>query len=219
MTTFRRLPKRTLGHACQSLNGSIWAGSRGFCSSKPRHDHYATLGVPRNATKSQIKSNFYKLSKQHHPDLSKDPKSPAIFSAIREAYDVLGDDRARRQYDRDRGGSRTTGPTGTHTGSSQTYSRTTETHRGATHAWQWSYTYRSGTSRPQSHSSGAGRTRHPGATSYHYTPPHRKAETFNRNRKESAADRIAKESDFWRATQVIGGVLLVTMLGMKLARG
>lgn len=59
-------------------------------------DHYATLGVARNATQDEIKRAFRKLASQHHPDKGGDT---AKFQAIQAAYDTLGDTAKRQQYD------------------------------------------------------------------------------------------------------------------------
>ncbi len=61
------------------------------------HDYYKILGVPRNATKDEIKRAYRKLAHQHHPD--KQGGSDAKFKEINEAYQVLSDDSKRAQYD------------------------------------------------------------------------------------------------------------------------
>ncbi|KAH9839644.1 DnaJ-domain-containing protein [Teratosphaeria destructans] len=54
-------------------------------------DHYATLELPTNATASEIKKQFYKLSKAYHPDLHRDdPSSSQKFVQISEAHATLG---------------------------------------------------------------------------------------------------------------------------------
>jgi len=59
-------------------------------------DHYATLGVAKTASQDEIKKAFRKLASQHHPDKGGDT---AKFQEIQAAYDVLGDETKRQQYD------------------------------------------------------------------------------------------------------------------------
>jgi curved DNA-binding protein len=64
-------------------------------------DYYKTLGVSRDADEQTIKKAFRKLAKQYHPDANPDnPTAEAKFKEINEAYEVLGDDEKRGQYDR-----------------------------------------------------------------------------------------------------------------------
>lgn len=68
-------------------------------SSDSQNDYYETLGVPRTATKDDIKSAYRKLAFQYHPDRNKSPGAEEKFKQISEAYAVLSDEEKRRQYD------------------------------------------------------------------------------------------------------------------------
>ena len=59
-------------------------------------DYYKVLGVPRNATKEDIKKAYRKLAHQYHPDKGGDE---ALFKEVSEAYQVLSNDQKRAQYD------------------------------------------------------------------------------------------------------------------------
>jgi DnaJ-class molecular chaperone len=59
-------------------------------------DHYATLGIAKNATPDEIKKAYRKLASQHHPDKGGDKVK---FQEIQSAYDVLSDAEKRKQYD------------------------------------------------------------------------------------------------------------------------
>ena len=62
-------------------------------------EYYDVLGVPKNATKDQIKDAYRNLALQYHPDRNKSPEAEEKFKEISEAYAVLSDDDKRRQYD------------------------------------------------------------------------------------------------------------------------
>ncbi|KAK3841347.1 MAG: hypothetical protein J3R72DRAFT_445276 [Linnemannia gamsii] len=64
-----------------------------------KRNHYERLGLTEDATKKEIKTQFYKLSKLHHPDKTASEASRLEFLSINEAYSILGDERKRRDYD------------------------------------------------------------------------------------------------------------------------
>jgi DnaJ-class molecular chaperone len=63
-------------------------------------DPYDILGVAKTASAAEIKSAFRKLAKKYHPDQSKEPKAKERFAEVGSAYEIVGDDRKRKAFDR-----------------------------------------------------------------------------------------------------------------------
>lgn len=63
--------------------------------------YYDVLDLDRDATAEEIKEAYYKLARQHHPDVgSEGPDVARRFALINEAYRTLSDTQRRHQYDR-----------------------------------------------------------------------------------------------------------------------
>jgi len=60
---------------------------------------YETLEISENATAAEIKKAYRALAKKYHPDMNKDPKAEEKFKEINAAYEVLGDEKKKAQYD------------------------------------------------------------------------------------------------------------------------
>ena len=82
---------------------------------------YQVLGVPKTAKQGEIKARYYFLVKAYHPDryTSTDEKRQAEeeLKKVNQAYEILGDENKRKEYDLSNG----------HSSSTNTQQRRTET--------------------------------------------------------------------------------------------
>lgn len=63
---------------------------------------YDVLGVETGATQAEIRKSYYELARTCHPDKNPDdPEANEKFQALGEAYQVLGDEERRRNYDKE----------------------------------------------------------------------------------------------------------------------
>lgn len=65
-----------------------------------KRDYYEVLGVPKTATKDEIKKGYRKLAVQYHPDKNPGNKEAEDkFKEATEAYEILSDEQKRQIYD------------------------------------------------------------------------------------------------------------------------
>ena len=67
-----------------------------------RDEFYGCIGAKPSANAAQLKKAYRATAKLCHPDKNGDSRAPSAFDAARDAYDVLSDPDARREYDRRR---------------------------------------------------------------------------------------------------------------------
>lgn len=64
-------------------------------------DPYQTLGVDRKASQEDISKAYRELARKYHPDLNPDDETAKKkFQDVQSAFDILGDDKKRKMYDR-----------------------------------------------------------------------------------------------------------------------
>ena len=59
---------------------------------------YIVLGVNNTASQAEIKKSFRNLALKYHPDRNKNSEAKQKFIQIIEAYEVLSDGQARKDY-------------------------------------------------------------------------------------------------------------------------
>lgn len=62
-------------------------------------DLYKTLGVSQSASAEEIKKAYRKLAVEFHPDKNKTHEAEEKFKEINQAYEILGNEQKRKQYD------------------------------------------------------------------------------------------------------------------------
>jgi len=60
-------------------------------------NYYDVLGIDKGASKEDIKKAFYKLAAKYHPD--KKGGDEVKFKEVNEAYQILSDEKKRKEYD------------------------------------------------------------------------------------------------------------------------
>lgn len=64
-------------------------------------DPYDVLGVPKSASPADIKKAYRQLAKKYHPDRNQDDvKAKERFAEINSAYEIVGDEKKKAQFDR-----------------------------------------------------------------------------------------------------------------------
>lgn len=61
--------------------------------------YYDVLGVSKEASQGEIKKSYFNLSREWHPDRNTSSEATKKIQEINEAYEILSDDKKRKEYD------------------------------------------------------------------------------------------------------------------------
>ncbi|WMC19733.1 MAG: molecular chaperone DnaJ [Enterobacteriaceae bacterium PC38] len=64
-----------------------------------KKDYYTLLGISKNSNNIEIKKAYKRLAMKYHPDRNKDKNAEKRFKEIKEAYEILSDNKKRNAYD------------------------------------------------------------------------------------------------------------------------
>ena len=70
------------------------------CELKEGDNPYKILGLPKSASKPEIKAAYKKLTEKYHPDLNKEEGSQQKWIEINEAYEILSDPDRKARFDK-----------------------------------------------------------------------------------------------------------------------
>ncbi|EPQ26605.1 uncharacterized protein PFL1_05926 [Pseudozyma flocculosa PF-1] len=213
-TPFHPTGRRSMSTSATHAGGSSSSSSsmrsvprRGFSTTRRAAaqvvpDHYKTLQIQRTASKAQIKAQFYKLSKELHPDVNPSDDAKKKFQQVSEAYATLGSETARRVYDRDTSASSMQyGGGGGAATPGYSYDPTSNASRRARATYAWNHTRRSHPSSSSSSSSSQQRSESAGRQTHSSIFTHTKShfETL------AARQRRREELNNHRARSGVGG--------------
>lgn len=87
---------------CTTINYSETTLARLYSTKRDvkRKNYYDLLKITPHATQSEIKSAYYKLSLQYHPDKNESDHAKQKFQDISDAYEILSNHEHRKNYDR-----------------------------------------------------------------------------------------------------------------------